>query len=200
MNQTAEQVTGEVKAKRKYTKKPVKVEGAIEPNPPAQGRPARKVEQTESEAEFRCTIAVDTYFETSASGDRLKKHHTCTNEAKHVPMVTFYGKRKEESPPGSKEYVIRTYPYKVRYGHGAGVCDAHREAIEQDVRVLVSAQELENQSGNMQTIGLPKPSPKLTKVSFIAFTPPKPDVESEHLNSLMGLGEVEVEEEEIETL
>lgn len=198
MSATAEQVSD--KPKRKYTKRPVTVEPGVEPNPPVEGRPARKVEQTESEAEFRCTIALDTYFEISASGDRLKKHHTCTNEAKHVPMVTFYGKRKEEEPPGSKNYVIRTYPFKVRFGHGAGVCDEHRKLIEQDVRVLVSAQELENQSGNMQTIGLPKPSPKLTKVTFLPFTPPKPDVESEHMNSLMGLGGEDETDEEIETL
>lgn len=206
MSSPAEQVTNQAfpdKPKRKYTKRPVAVDGPeIPPNPPIQGKPARKVEQTAEVFEYTCHIPLDTYFETSASGDRLKKHHTCANEATWVPMVTFYGKRKEETPPGSKEWVIKIYPYKVRYGLGSGVCNAHREAIEKDVRVLVSGQELENQTGNMQTIGLPKPKPNLTKITFERFTPPKAEIESAHLDSLMGLDNEseEVEEEEMETL
>jgi len=155
---------------------------------PKRGRPARKVAQTAPTEktelpEFQCAIPMDTYFEETPSGEKAKRHHTCTNESQFVPMVTLTGQRREENPPGSKIYVIRSYKFPIRYG---AVCKEHMEAIKKDVRVLLSGQELQTQEGNMKAIGLPKPSPQLTKITFQAFIPPESDVESEHMDQLLG--------------
>lgn len=164
---------------------------------PKRGRPARKVEQVtetpEALPEFQCTIPMDTYYEETPSGDKVKRHHTCKNEAAYVPLVTLIGQRREESPPGSKQYVVRSYKCPVRYG---AVCKEHMEAIKKDVRVLLSGAELQAQEANMKNMGLPKPSAGLTKITFQAFVPPEADIESAHMDTLLGI----TNEDEIETL
>lgn len=143
------------------------------------GRP-RKI-QTDEDAPSvlhsqPCAFIKKFVNETSASGDRISVADTCGKGAHECAVLRLEGIRREENPPRSKKYTDHIYKWYINLG---AVCEAHKDAIRQEITGLMPGNRLQAEIKSFVDQGFPTPDSEKTRLLWRPID--APSLVNEHL-------------------